>query len=216
MIRSTSPRFKKFLSALISLDFRSNFTKCVIKLFNPKNFKKIFCEFSGRATGYILMQINIRYDFGVHSKMSYTWNGFFKCSKSTLKKYNFKKRNQWVSYPWVVEGTCKKQNNRFSHILRNIPGLRPCLDVKIFARFNNCRHLIEFLSLNTWKMFSINHFYNLVNSVQLCSLWCQFSPTGWFFLLNKKHLKCKTILVIQSFGKPNRSLLDWMTAFFIS
>ena len=96
MIRSTSPRFKKFLSALISLDFRSNFTKCVIKLFNPKNFKKIFCEFSGRATGYILMQINIRYDFGVHSKMSFTWNGFFKCSKSTFKKYNFKKRNQWV------------------------------------------------------------------------------------------------------------------------
>ena len=31
LITSTSPRFKKFLSPLISLDFRRNFTKCVIK-----------------------------------------------------------------------------------------------------------------------------------------------------------------------------------------
>ena len=30
-ITSTSPRFKKFLSPLISLNFRRNFTKCVIK-----------------------------------------------------------------------------------------------------------------------------------------------------------------------------------------
>ena len=31
LITSTSPRFKKFLSPLISLDFRRNFTKCVIQ-----------------------------------------------------------------------------------------------------------------------------------------------------------------------------------------
>ena len=52
----------------------------IFKLFNSMNFRKLFCDFSGGATGYILTQINIRYDFGVHSKMSHTCNGFFKCS----------------------------------------------------------------------------------------------------------------------------------------
>ena len=27
---------------------------------------------------------------------------------TTISKYNFKKRNQWVFSPWAVEGTCKK------------------------------------------------------------------------------------------------------------
>ena len=35
MITFTSPRFKKFLSASILLNFRSNFTKCVIKGVTP-------------------------------------------------------------------------------------------------------------------------------------------------------------------------------------
>ena len=41
LITFTSPRFKKFLSPSILFNFRRNFTKCVIKLIDLKNFKKL-------------------------------------------------------------------------------------------------------------------------------------------------------------------------------
>ena len=70
LITSTSARFKKLLSPLILLNFRRNFTKCVINR-NPAIFPKISLHtIFGEATGFITVLINIGCDFGVPSIVS--------------------------------------------------------------------------------------------------------------------------------------------------
>ena len=108
MITSTSPRFKKFLSPSILLNFRRNFTKYVIKLFNSNNLENLFPHVFW--WGHWL-------HFGTNWYRVWFWHTFdsiqtvkliFKCSKSTSKKYDFKKSNTHFSSPWVLDYTCKK------------------------------------------------------------------------------------------------------------
>ena len=86
LITSTSPRFKKFLSRLISLDIRRNFTKCVIKCAMCIISKHPIERFSIHPLGPCWYKNFLR---AVSRRLNEHQNvgRFFKCTKNISYRY---------------------------------------------------------------------------------------------------------------------------------
>ena len=110
LITSTSPRFKKFLSPLISINFGRNFTECRIKciwFISQKNWINGEEAKSTRIMLVLNSWISQLVCFHNYIKRRKVFNGL----KSTSRKYKFKKIKQRLVLFEVVDYIAKKSSH---------------------------------------------------------------------------------------------------------
>jgi len=82
----------------------------------------------------------------------------FKCSKSTSKKYDFKKSNTHFSSPWVLDYTCKKVEWSVEPDYQKYPSFMA------MSGCQNKRSILKMIKLNWTK---INEIETLKTSIHL-------------------------------------------------
>ena len=111
MITSTSPRFKKFLSPSILLNFRRNFTKCVIKCAMCIISKNPIESFSIHPSGLCWYK-NFAWAVSWSPKRYQNVGRFFKCTKNISYRY-LQEKSAREFFPFGFQITMAKYFLRF-------------------------------------------------------------------------------------------------------